>query len=95
MNKILLPNGLQVSSVALGAMNFGTTTSRENAFSVLDAYLDMGAILSIPPIITPTGQAPATKVKQCWGNTLPSVSAGIGSCWLPRWDLIAMVKARD
>lgn len=42
MNKILLPNGLRVSSVALGAMNFGTTTSQENAFSVLDAYLDMG-----------------------------------------------------
>ena len=42
MNKITLPNGLQVSSVALGAMDFGTTTSKEAAFAVLDAYLDMG-----------------------------------------------------
>lgn len=42
MNKIILPNGLQVSPVALGAMDFGTTTSREDAFAVLDAYLDMG-----------------------------------------------------
>lgn len=42
MNKIILPNGLQVSPVALGAMDFGTTTSKEDAFAVLDAYLDMG-----------------------------------------------------
>ena len=42
MNKITLPNGLQVSPVALGAMDFGTTTSKEAAFAVLDAYLDMG-----------------------------------------------------
>ena len=42
MNKILLPNGLQVFPVALGAMDFGTTTSKDAAFSVLDAYLDMG-----------------------------------------------------
>ena len=42
MNKITLPNGLQVSPVALGAMDFGTTTSKEDAFAVLDAYLDMG-----------------------------------------------------
>lgn len=42
MKKLLLPNGLEVSNVALGAMDFGTTTSKENAFAVLDAYLDMG-----------------------------------------------------
>lgn len=42
MKKLTLPNGLQVSDVALGAMDFGTTTSKENAFAVLDAYLDMG-----------------------------------------------------
>ncbi len=42
MNKIHLPNGLQVSPVALGAMDFGTTTSKEAAFAVLDVYLDMG-----------------------------------------------------
>ena len=42
MNTIILPNSLQVSPVALGAMDFGTTTSREDAFAVLDAYLDMG-----------------------------------------------------
>lgn len=42
MEKIILSNGLQVSSVALGAMNFGTTTSLDAAFRVMDAYLDMG-----------------------------------------------------
>jgi len=42
MEKITLSNGLCVSPVALGAMNFGTTTSKEAAFAVLDAYLDMG-----------------------------------------------------
>lgn len=42
MKKLILPNGLEVSSVALGAMDFGTTTDKEKAFAVLDAYLDMG-----------------------------------------------------
>ena len=42
MEQIKLPNGLSVSPVALGAMNFGTTTSKENAYAVLDAYVAMG-----------------------------------------------------
>ena len=42
MQKINLPNGLIVSEVALGAMNFGTSTTKEEAFRVLDLYLDMG-----------------------------------------------------
>lgn len=42
MKKLVLPNGLTASNVALGAMDFGTTTSKEKAFAVLDAYLDMG-----------------------------------------------------
>ena len=42
MKKILLPNGLNVSEVALGAMNFGTTTSVKEAYEVLDVYMDMG-----------------------------------------------------
>lgn len=42
MKKLILPNGLEVSNVALGAMDFGTTTSKAKAFAVLDAYLDMG-----------------------------------------------------
>ena len=42
MKKITLPNGLVVSNAALGAMDFGTTTSKDAAFAVLDAYLDMG-----------------------------------------------------
>lgn len=42
MNPITLSNGLAVSPVALGAMNFGTTTSREAAFALLDAFLDAG-----------------------------------------------------
>lgn len=42
MEKIVLANGLQVAPVALGAMNFGTTTSKEQAYAVLDAYMDWG-----------------------------------------------------
>lgn len=42
MKRLILPNGLEVSNVALGAMDFGTTTSKEQAFAVLDAYLDLG-----------------------------------------------------
>lgn len=42
MKKIVLPNGLTVSEVALGAMNFGTTTSKQEAYEVMDLYLDMG-----------------------------------------------------
>ena len=42
MKKIVLAGNLSVSAVALGAMNFGTTTSKEDAFKVLDAYVDMG-----------------------------------------------------
>lgn len=42
MKKLTLPNGLIVSNVCLGAMDFGTTTSKEAAFRVLDTYLDMG-----------------------------------------------------
>lgn len=42
MKKIWLPNGLNVSEIALGAMNFGTTTSKKEAYRVLDAYMDLG-----------------------------------------------------
>lgn len=42
MKKILLPNKLEVSEIALGAMNFGTATSKEDSYRVLDAYMDMG-----------------------------------------------------
>ena len=42
MKKLLIPNGMEISEVALGAMNFGTTTSKEEAYEVLDLYLDMG-----------------------------------------------------
>ncbi len=42
MKKILLPNGLNVSQVALGAMMFGSATSKKDSYRVLDAYMDMG-----------------------------------------------------
>ena len=42
MKKILLPNGLNVSEVSLGAMNFGTSTSKEESFRTLDTYMDIG-----------------------------------------------------
>ena len=42
MKKILLKNGLEVAEVALGAMNFGTTTSKEDAYKILDLYVEQG-----------------------------------------------------
>ena len=42
MKKILLPNGLEVSEVALGAMMFGTTTSKQDSYRTLDLFMDMG-----------------------------------------------------
>lgn len=42
MKKIKISNGLEIAPVALGAMNFGTTTAKEDAYRVLDAYVDMG-----------------------------------------------------
>lgn len=42
MKKILLPNSLTVSEVCLGAMNFGTTVSKEEAYKTLDLYVDAG-----------------------------------------------------
>jgi len=42
MKYVDLKNGLEVSSVCLGAMLFGTTTSKEDSYAVLDAFVDMG-----------------------------------------------------
>ena len=42
MKKVLLANGLNVSEVALGAMMFGSTTSKKESYEVLDVYMDMG-----------------------------------------------------
>ena len=42
MKKIFLPNGLSVSEVALGAMMFGTTVSKKDAYECLDRFLDAG-----------------------------------------------------
>ena len=42
MKKIVISNGLEVAPAVLGAMNFGTTTSKADAYRVLDAYMDMG-----------------------------------------------------
>ena len=45
MKHILLPNGLTVSEIALGAMNYGTTTSAEDAFAALDMFVEAGGTL--------------------------------------------------
>lgn len=43
MNKVRLGNSeLYVSKLALGCINFGTTTKENTAFSILDAYIDNG-----------------------------------------------------
>lgn len=42
MKKIFLQNSLEVSEVCLGAMNFGTTVSKEEAYKTLDLYVEAG-----------------------------------------------------
>ena len=43
MEKILLADKrLEVSSICLGAMNFGTTTDKDSAYRVLDTYIERG-----------------------------------------------------
>ena len=42
MKKIVISNGLEIAPVALGAMNFGTTTDKAASFRVLDAYVAAG-----------------------------------------------------
>lgn len=42
MKKVKLTDSISVSQIALGAMNFGTATSKEEAFEVLDLYLEQG-----------------------------------------------------
>ena len=42
MKYIKLSKNIDVSAVCLGAMMFGTTTSKENAYAVLDSFLDIG-----------------------------------------------------
>jgi aryl-alcohol dehydrogenase-like predicted oxidoreductase len=42
MEKIILPNGLNVSEVALGAMMFGTTTPKDEAYRTLDLFVERG-----------------------------------------------------
>ncbi len=42
MKNIKLKNGLSVSPICLGAMMFGTTVSKEDAYAVLDTFVGMG-----------------------------------------------------
>ena len=42
MKNLTLSNGLTVSQVALGAITFGTTTSKQESFYTLDAFLSNG-----------------------------------------------------
>lgn len=42
MRKITLPNGLNVAAAALGAMNFGTSMTKEESYTVLDRYVELG-----------------------------------------------------
>lgn len=42
MKNLTLSNGLTVSQVSLGAITFGTTTSKQEAFYTIDAFLDNG-----------------------------------------------------
>lgn len=42
MKKITLSNGITVSPICLGSMMFGTTTPKNDAFAILDAFCDLG-----------------------------------------------------
>ena len=57
MKKILLPNGLSVSEVALGAMMFGTTVSKRDAYECLDLFLEMGFTI-VEPTVFPSMETP-------------------------------------
>ena len=48
MKKILLPNGLKVSPIALGAMTYGTSTPKADAFRALDAFVDAPLLGGVP-----------------------------------------------
>ena len=52
--RTLGPTGVQVSSLALGAMNFGAVgrTNQDDATAIVDAALDAGINLSTPPTST-------------------------------------------
>ena len=50
MKKILLPNGLNVSEVALGAMMFGSATSKQDSYAVLDTYEDHRMAMALAPL---------------------------------------------
>ena len=42
MKYISLSKNMNVSAVCLGAMMFGTTTSKKDAYAVLDSFVDIG-----------------------------------------------------
>ena len=42
MDKVKLSKDIEVSSVCLGAMDFGTRTDEKSSFDVLDAFIDRG-----------------------------------------------------
>jgi len=46
MEKILLgSSSLRVSNIGLGAINFGTKTSEEDSFKLMDDYINDGGTL--------------------------------------------------
>jgi aryl-alcohol dehydrogenase-like predicted oxidoreductase len=42
MKRIQITNGMEVSAVCLGAMDFGTAVGKKTSFEILDAFLDRG-----------------------------------------------------
>ena len=68
MKLIKLPNGLEVSPAVLGAMNFGTTTSKEDAYRVLDAYVDMGGNFIDTSNNYAHWQGTGDESEHCWAN---------------------------
>ena len=47
MKNINLKNGLSVSPICLGAMMFGSTVSKEDAYAVLDTFVGMGGAIGL------------------------------------------------
>lgn len=60
--------GEQVSALCLGAMYYGTSVQQDQAYRLLDQYVDRGGTFIDTANITPGGwkDLPAAKVRSSW-----------------------------
>ena len=61
-------SGLNVSEVCLGAMMFGTTVERSQAYRLLDAFIDQGGNFIDTSNNYAFGRVRAMKARPPWGS---------------------------